>query len=139
MDALDYEKLLNQLIRLEGDRLDREQLTVLEEDVRGVVQELEEGWPAVRRIDSVRKRVLIHMAFNMEVRGVLAMQRFVSAVEFRLWVTATDEMLISQWAKQEPGRANVLAAMMRTGRDDVLRVIQPEAHNQQQVPLGIRT
>jgi hypothetical protein len=79
------------------------------------------------------------MTFKMEVRGVLAMQRFVSAVESRLWVTATDEMLISQWAKQEPGRANVLAAMMRTGRDDVLRVIQPEAHNQQQVPLGIRT
>ena len=125
MDALDYEKLLNQLIRLEGDRLDRERLTVLEEDVRAVVQELEEGWPAVRRIDSVRKRVLIHMTFNMEVRGVLAMQRFVSAVEFRLWVTAADEMLISQWAKQEPRRASVLAAMMRTGRDTVLDVIQP--------------
>jgi hypothetical protein len=74
MDALDYEKLLNQLIRLEGDRLDRERLTVLEEDVRAVAQELEEGWPAVRRIDSVRKRVLIHMMFNMEVRGVLATQ-----------------------------------------------------------------
>jgi hypothetical protein len=125
MDALDYEKLLNQLIRLEGDRLDRERLTVLEEDVRAVAQELEEGWPAVRRIDSVRKRVLIHMTFNMEVRGVLAMQRFVSAVEFRLWVTAADEMLISQWAKQEPRRASVLAAMMRTGRDEVLKVIQP--------------
>ena len=65
MDALDYEKLLNQLIRLEGDRLDRERLTVLEEDVRAVAQELEEGWPAVRRIDPVRKRVLIHMTFNM--------------------------------------------------------------------------
>ena len=125
MDALDYEKLLNQLIRLEGDRLDRERLTVLEEDVRAVAQELEEGWPAVRRIDSVRKRVLIHMTFNMEVRGVLAMQRFVSAVEFRLWVTAADEMLISEWAKQEPVRASVLAAMMRTGRDTVLDVIQP--------------
>ena len=69
MDALDYEKLLNQLIRLEGDRLDRERLTVLEEDVRAVAQELEQGWPAVTRIDSVRKRVLIHLTFNMEARG----------------------------------------------------------------------
>ena len=67
------------------------------------------------------------------------MTRLVSAVESRLWETAADEMLISQWAKQEPRRANVLAAMMRTGRDDVLTVIQPEAHNQQQVQLGIRT
>ena len=139
MDALDYQNLLNQLIRLEGDRLDRERLTALGEDVRAVAQEIEEGWPAVRRVDSVRKRVLIHMTFNMEVRGVLAMQRFVSAVEFHLWVTAADEMLISQWAKQEPRRANVLAAMIRTGRDDVLRVIQPEAHNQQRVQLRLRT
>ena len=139
MDALDYEKLLNQLIRLEGDRLDRERLTVLEEDVRAVAQELEEGWPAVRRIDSARKRVLIHMTFNMGIRGLLAMLRFVSAVECRLWDTAADEMLISQWAKQEPRRANVLAAMIRTGRDDVLRVILTEAHNRQQVQLGIRT
>ena len=44
------------------------------------------------------------------------MLRFVSAVECRLWDTAADEMLISQWAKQEPRRANVLAAMIRTGR-----------------------
>ena len=67
------------------------------------------------------------------------MLRFVSAVECLLWDTAADEMLISQWAKQEPRRANVLAAMIRTGRDDVLRVIQAEAHNQQRVQLGLRT
>lgn len=85
MDALDYEKLLNQLIRLEGDRLDRERLIVLEEDVRAVAQELEEGWPAVRRIDSVRKRVLIHMTFNMEVRGVLAMQPTVVNAQPDCW------------------------------------------------------
>jgi hypothetical protein len=85
MDAVDYEKLLNQLIRLEGDRLQRQRLTVLEEDVRAVAQELEEGWPAVRRIDSVRKRLLIHMAFNMEVRGVLAMQATVVNAQPDCW------------------------------------------------------
>ena len=82
MDALDYEKLLNQLIRLEGDRLDRERLTVLEEDVRAVAQE---GWPAVRRIDWVRKRVLIHMTFNMEVRGVMAMHPTVVNAQPDCW------------------------------------------------------
>ena len=60
-------------------------LTVLEEDVRAVAQELEEGWPAVRRIDSVRKRVLIHMTFNMEVRGVLAMQPTVVNAQPNCW------------------------------------------------------
>ena len=61
----------------------------------------------------------------MGVRGLLATLRFVSPVEFRIWDTASDDMLISQWGKQEPHRASVLAAMMRTGRDEVLKVIPP--------------
>ena len=77
------------------------------------------------------------MTFNMEVRGV-AMQTVRLSGRVPPLVTAADEMLISQWAKQEPRRANVLAAMIRTGRDDVLRVIQPEAHNQQQCNSVIR-
>ena len=114
-------------------------MAVLEVDVRAVAKKLHQLWPTTGMLDEVRQRALIHMAFNLGVRGLLTMTRLVSAVESRLWETAADEMLISQWAKQEPRRANVLAAMMRTGRDDVLTVIQPEAHNQQQVQLGIRT
>jgi GH24 family phage-related lysozyme (muramidase) len=162
MDAVDYGKLLDQLIRIEGVRLapywdaagnlivapdhyvermgvTGTTMTVLEVDVRAAAAELEELWPTTGKLDTVRKRVLIHMSFNMGVRGLLAMLRLVSAVEFRLWDTVTDEMLISQWAKQAAGRATALAAMMRTGLDDVLRVIPPEAHNPQQVQLGIRT
>jgi hypothetical protein len=139
MDESSLRALLDQLIRLEGDRLDvyrdiegkfslaghaaepepalkREGPTILERDVRGVVQELEELWPVVNRLDAVRKRVISHMAFNLEVRGLLTMKRFVSAVEFLAWDEAADEMLISQWAKQAPGRAAGLAHMMRTGR-----------------------
>ena len=100
-------------------------LAVLEVDVRAVARELDERWPTVSKLDAVRQRVLIHMAFNIGVRGLLTMMRFVSAVEFRLWETAADDMLISQWAKQEPCRGSVLAAMMQTGRDQVLKVIQP--------------
>jgi lysozyme len=162
MDAVDYGKLLDQLIRIEAAKLapyrdaagnlivapdhyvERMGFTgngvaVLEVDVRAAARELEEFWPTVVELDAIRKRVLVHMTFNMGIKGLLAMQRFVSSVELRLWDTATDEMLISQWAKQAAGRATALAAMMRTGRDDVLRVIQPEAHNPQQVSLGIRT
>ena len=148
MDTVDYGKVLDQLIRIEGiclapyrdiagnliiapdDYVERmgvkgTRLAVLEVDVRAVAKELEEQWPTVSDLDAVRQRVLIHLAFNMGVRGLLAMMRLVSAIESRFWETAADEMLISQWAKQEPRRAIVLAAMIRTGRDEVLRVIQP--------------
>jgi lysozyme len=150
MDAVDYGKLLDQLIRIEGgslapyrdiagnliiapdDYVERmgvggTRMAVLEVDVRAVARELEEQWPTVSQLDAVRQRVLIHLAFNLGVRGLLAMMRLVSAIESHFWRTAADEMLISQWAKQEPRRASVLAAMIRTGGDEVLRVIQPRS------------
>ena len=159
MDAVDYGKLLDQLLRIEGAKLVPYQatagnlivapdhyvermgvsgttMTVLEVDVRTAARELAEQWPNVRKLDAVRKRVLIHMAFNIGVKPLLAMLRFVSAVEFHFWNTAADDMLISQWAKQAAGRATALAAMMRTGRDDVLRVVQPAAYNEPRVRLG---
>jgi hypothetical protein len=145
MKYRDYDKLLDQVIRIEGARLapcrdatgnlivapqhyveamgvSGGRMTVVEADVRAVARELEELWPVVGSLDSVRYRVLVHMAFNRGVRGLLAMNRFVAAVEFGSWATAAQEMLTSQWAKQDPGRATVLAAMVRTGRDDALKV-----------------
>ena len=141
MDDLDCEKLLAQLMRLEGRWLapyydaagnlivvandpgeqpltDRKSMTVLESDVRRVALHLEDIFPVVGRLD-VRQRVLIHMAFNMGVKQLLTMPRFISAVQFRNWEAAAEEMLFSDWAKHEQRRANVLAQMMRTGRDDL--------------------
>jgi len=142
MDDLDCEKLLAQLMRLEGrwlapyydgagnlivvanDRAeqaltDRESMTVLESDVRRVALHLEDIFPVVGRLDAVRQRVLIHMAFNMGVKQLLTLPRFISAVQFRNWEAAAEEMLFSNWAKHEQRRANVLAQMMRTGRDNL--------------------
>ena len=85
MDALDYEKLLTNGYDSKGTRLDRERLTVLEEDVRAVAQELEEGWPAVRRIDSVRKRVLISHDVQHGGQRVLAMQPTVVNAQPDCW------------------------------------------------------
>ena len=142
MDDLDCEKLLAQLIRLEGlwlapyydgagnlivvadDRgeeasTERKRVTVLESDVRRVALHLEDILPVVGRLDAMRQRVLIHMAFNMGVKQLLTLTRFISAVQFRNWEAAAKEMLFSDWAKHEQQRANVLAEMMRTGRDDL--------------------
>ena len=136
MDDLDCEKLLAQLMRLEGRWLahyydivvadDREEqastapksMTVLESDVRRVALHLEDMFPVVGRLDAVRQRVLFHMAFNMGVKQLMTLLRFISAVQFQNWEAAAEEMLISDWAKHERRRASVLAEMMRTGRDE---------------------
>jgi lysozyme len=147
MRDADYERLLDQLIRIEGVKLARYRdakgdlimadgqdvasgrlsgrgITVLEADVRRVADELDQLWPWFDKLDPVRQRVMIHMAFTMRVSGLLAMIRFVAAVGFRFWETAVEEIRISQWAKGEKWRATVLAEMLRTGEDG-LSAAQP--------------
>jgi lysozyme len=147
MEDADYERLLEQLTCIEGTKLasyrdargnlivadagdvepaecSGRPVTVLEAEVRRVGGHLAELWPGFATLDSVRQRVLIHIAFNMGTAGIPPMSRFVSAVGFRLWRTAADELLLSQWAKREKWRAAVLAGMLRTGRDELISAIQ---------------
>jgi lysozyme len=149
MEDLDYQKLLSQLLQIEGPKLARyfnadgnlivaempyvesvglnarKPVTVLEADLRRVAREIEELLPAVAALDPVRQRVVVHMAFDMGVTGLLAMIRFVAAVGFHFWETAAQEMLISQWAKEGKRRAAALVEMMRTGHDDQIGGAQP--------------
>ena len=138
MDDGDYEKLLAQVVRLERRWLDlycdpasnlivaadppgeqasteRKRMTLLESHLRRVALHLEVILPVVGRLDAVRQRVLIHLAFNMGVERLRA--RFISAVQSGLWEAAAREMMISDWGKHDKRRASVLAEMMRTGRD----------------------
>jgi lysozyme len=149
MEDLDYQKLLSQLLQIEGPKLSRyfdansnlivaekthvesvglnagKPVTVLEADVRRVASEIEDVLPAVAALDPVRQRVVVHMAFDMGVTGLLAMIRFVAAVGFHVWEAAAQEMLISQWAKEGKRRAAALAEMMRTGHDDQIGGTHP--------------
>ena len=85
---------------------------------RRVMRELEELWPPSASLDSVRRRVVMDIVGNLGVKGLLAMRRFVAAVEFHFWETAAEEILrISHWLKQDERRTAILAEMMRTGRD----------------------
>jgi hypothetical protein len=85
---------------------------------RRIARELEELWPAVASLDSVRRRVVIDVVSKLGVKGLLTMRRFVAAVEFHFWETAAEEILLmSLWLKQDERRSTILAEMMRTGRD----------------------
>jgi lysozyme len=150
MDDIDYQRLLDQLIRVEGltlhpsrdgegnlvigvgRNLDRvgvtrgEAVMLLESDVRRATRGLQDNLPSFRTLDVVRQRVLIHMAVSIGVLGVLALNQFRAAVESAAWDRAADEMLVSYWSKRASHRAALLAEMMRTGRDDALNGLQPE-------------
>jgi lysozyme len=63
----------------------------------------------------VRFAVLVNMAFNLGVGGLLHFQNMLSFVKAASWVSAADEMLRSKWANEVGDRAQRLATQMRTG------------------------
>ena len=89
------ELLLNDLARIEA-ALDREYLLV---DTH----------------NDARQSVLMNMAYQMGVRGLLGFKIMLGAYRGKDYSTAADEMLNSRWAKQTPGRAKRLAEQMRSG------------------------
>jgi hypothetical protein len=92
---------------------------------RRLARQLKELWPAVAKLDTVRQRVVLDMWRNVGVKGLLAMRRFVAAVEFHFWETAAEEILTSSWAEENQRRARVLAEMMRTGLDNAIGPTRP--------------
>lgn len=62
-----------------------------------------------------RKEVLIDMAYNLGVNGLMGFKNMWKALEDGDYDRAADEMLDSKWARQVGRRATELAEIMRTG------------------------
>jgi lysozyme len=73
--------------------------------------------PWINGLDEVRQRVLVDMAFNLGVPGLLKFKSTLAAIKDGRYEDAAKGMLKSLWAKQVKGRATRLAEMMRTGID----------------------
>ena len=65
----------------------------------------------------IRRRVLIDMAFNLGVSGLLSFQNMIGALEVGNYEVAAEEMLDSKWAEQVGKRAERLAMMMKNNED----------------------
>lgn len=66
-------------------------------------------------LDTVRQDVLINMAFNLGIGGVLKFKNTLAHIHAGEYELAASEMLSSNWAKQVHGRANELALQMKNG------------------------
>lgn len=69
----------------------------------------------VAGMNDARLAVLINMAFNMGINGLLQFRRLFAAIRQHHWDDAASEMLDSRWALQVGYRAKELAEQMRTG------------------------
>lgn len=93
-----------------------EALFLLRNDIEEITSQLEKyGW--YRGLDDVRKKVIIDMAFNLGIYGLLSFKRMIQALNCYDYETAADEMVDSRWYEQVRERAKRLVKMMRTGED----------------------
>ncbi len=70
-------------------------------------------WP---KLNAVRQAVLLDMAFNLGVNGLLSFKNMLSCLNRADYVGATDHMLSSDWAGQVKKRAWELAGLMLAGK-----------------------
>ncbi|MGH6992425.1 MAG: glycoside hydrolase family protein [Caulobacteraceae bacterium] len=80
-----------------------------------LVASLDVKLPWWRDLDAPRAAVLVEMAYQMGVAGLLGFTSMLREAERGNWLAASADMLISRWADETPERASRLAAQMRTG------------------------
>jgi lysozyme len=90
---------------------------LLNNDIQREWKALTTALPWVTGLNDVRQRVLLDMAFNLGIAGLLKFKNTLATIQRGDFVKAADMMLDSLWAKQVKGRAVRLSQMMRSGTD----------------------
>ena len=92
-----------------------ESAMLLDGDIRLLEIELFRALPWASALDDVRQRVLLDMAFNLGLPGLLQFKRTLEAIRTGQYQQGATMMLDSLWARQVGQRAERLARMMATG------------------------
>lgn len=101
---------------LEANPLTRDEAEhLLVNDLADTVERMDRLMPWFRGLDAVRQGVMINMAFNLGVLGLLTFKNTLKAVREARYDDAADGMLKSKWAQQVGQRAVRLAQEMKTG------------------------
>lgn len=88
---------------------------LLSNDIDIVEEELYDAHPCIDRLDDVRIRVVLDMAFNMGVPRLRNFKNMWAGIHEGDYVRASLEMLDSRWATQVGQRAVRLSNAMKTG------------------------
>lgn len=69
-----------------------------------------------RNLSEARQAVLINMAYQMGVEGLLGFRNTLRIIESGDYAKGAKEMLNSKWATQTPERANRMSKQMASGQ-----------------------
>jgi len=100
--------------RAKGGGISRaESAMLLANDIDETMRELLRRAPWIGTLSYPRQGVLINMAFQMGVDGLLGFKHTLKMIEQGEYEKAADAMLNSKWAQQTPNRAYRLSRQMR--------------------------
>lgn len=104
-------------VRKVGDGIKRTQAEeLLVEDVCFFAEKLDEKIPWWRGLSEPRQAVVLGMAFQLGVSGLLGFRKAMAAMERGDYEDAAREMLDSKWARKDsPLRASELVLQMHEG------------------------
>lgn len=88
---------------------------LLTNDISEKSAQVLEALPWARDLNEPRLAVLINMAFQMGIRGLLGFPGMLGAVKAGDYKAAAEHMLDSKWETQTPTRAHRLADQMESG------------------------
>ena len=98
-----------------GGLSDSEVDYLLNNDITDKTAQVLEALPWTTKLNEPRFAVLVNMAFQLGIGGLLQFKRALGSIEDGQYGEAAKEMLDSTWAKQTPARAQRLAKQMETG------------------------
>lgn len=102
--------------RVAGAGIDEEeQAWLLARRLEKLEVQLDSKIPWWRGLTESRQAVLIEMAFQMGVQGLLGFKNTLAHIQAERYRAAATNMLLSNWAKQTPARARRMAKQMETG------------------------
>lgn len=99
-----------------GGGITKEESTyLLNNDIDRKEKELLAKAPWIATLDEARFGVMMNMAFQLGVEGLLKFRNTLGLVRDGKYDEAADAMMESLWAKQTPARAKRLSDQMRSG------------------------
>jgi lysozyme len=139
ISMINYEQLKRQLIGHEGLKLkpykctsdkltigvgrnleakgisEDEAMVMLDHDIVYFEEQLRRRLPSFREITHTRQAVLVNMAFNLGVNGLLNFKNMLKALANEDFAEASAQLLDSQYAVQVGRRAHGLAEQLQSG------------------------
>ncbi|AZZ98765.1 glycoside hydrolase family protein [Pseudoalteromonas sp. R3] len=102
-------------LNLDAGVTEEEAEVILSMRVEGIRKRLANAIPWYANLAAPRQGVLVNMAYNLGVAGLMGFAKTLTHIRSGDYNTASHEMLDSRWARQVPTRAAELALQMQTG------------------------